>query len=179
MFQVRLLIYLALDEAILTLLVLSCTKPGGWVEFQDWDAQARSDDGSLKGTALERYFVEVFDAFEKAGYTTRPGPYLKEWFCEAGFVDVHVKKYYVPQGVWPKDPYYVCEARFLYITIANFKLQKTIGTWNLLQAEPGVRSCAMAVLTRFKSWTPEEVEVLAAGALNDIKNPKIHALYDL
>ncbi|KAL1961874.1 hypothetical protein VTN77DRAFT_954 [Rasamsonia byssochlamydoides] len=84
----------------------NCTKPGGWVEFQDWDAQVKSEDGSLKGTALERYYDEVLSAFEKAGYPTRPGPYLKEWFREAGFVDVHVKKYYVPLGAWPKDPYY-------------------------------------------------------------------------
>lgn len=26
---------------------------------------------------------------------------------EAGFVDIHVRKYPVPMGVWPKDPYYV------------------------------------------------------------------------
>ncbi|KAL1962386.1 hypothetical protein VTN77DRAFT_9725 [Rasamsonia byssochlamydoides] len=119
--------------------------------FQDWDAKVRSEDGSLKGTALERYNVEVVNAFEKAGYPPRPGPYLEEWFREAGFVDIHVKKYYVPQGAWPRDPYYV---------------------------EKGFRTAAMAVLTRFESWKPEEVEVLAAGALNDVKNPKIHTLYD-
>ncbi|KAL1970930.1 hypothetical protein VTN77DRAFT_2764 [Rasamsonia byssochlamydoides] len=139
----------------------NCTKPGGWVEFQDWDARLKSEDGSVKGTALERYYDEVLSAFEKAGYPPRPGPYLEEWFREAGFVDVHVKKYYVPMGAWPKDPYY-----------------KRIGTWNLLQAESGFRAAAMAVLTRFESWKPEEVEVLAAGALNDVKNPKIHGLFD-
>lgn len=37
----------------------------------------------------------------------------------------------------------------------------------------------MAVLTRFESWSPEEVTVLAAGALSDAKNPKIHGLFDL
>lgn len=87
----------------------NCTKPGGWVEFQDWDAQIRSEDGSIKGTAIEKYYTEVINAFEKAGYPTRPGPHLEEWFREAGFVDIHVQKYRVPLGPWPKDPYYVCD----------------------------------------------------------------------
>ncbi|KAL1987799.1 hypothetical protein VTN96DRAFT_2202 [Rasamsonia emersonii] len=137
------------------------TKPGGWVEFQDWDALARSEDGSMKGTALEKYYEACIPAFEKAGYPTRPGPHLEEWFREAGFVDIHVQKYRVPGGPWPKDQYY-----------------KNIGTWMLLNLESAYRAAAMAVLTRFESWKPEEVEVLAAGALRDIKNPKIHALAD-
>jgi hypothetical protein len=37
----------------------------------------------------------------------------------------------------------------------------------------------MAVLTRFESWKLEEVRVLVAGAMNDAKNRKIHALFDL
>lgn len=61
------------------------TKPGGWVEFQDWDALAYSEDGSMKGTALEKYYNACIPAFEKAGYPTRPGPYLEEWFREACF----------------------------------------------------------------------------------------------
>lgn len=94
-------------------MIISATKPGGWVEFQDWDTQVRSEDGTLKGTNLEKFIAECINAFEKAGYETRPGPNLEQWFREAGFVDVHVKKYYVPQGMWAKDPYYVCEDSFL------------------------------------------------------------------
>ncbi|KAL1961615.1 hypothetical protein VTN77DRAFT_1390 [Rasamsonia byssochlamydoides] len=137
------------------------TKPGGWVEFQDWDSLLRSEDGTTKGTGIERYFTEVLKAFEKAGYPTRPGPSLEQWFHEAGFVDVHVQKYRAPLGAWPKDPYY-----------------KKIGTWNLLQADQGFEGAAMAVLTRFESWKPEEVVVLAAGGRNDVRNPKIHGLFD-
>lgn len=38
---------------------------------------------------------------------------------------------------------------------------------------------AMAVLTRYENWKPEEVTVLAAGAKNDLKNRDIHAIMDL
>lgn len=37
----------------------------------------------------------------------------------------------------------------------------------------------MAVLTRYETWKPEEVKVLAAGARNDLKNRDIHAIMDL
>ncbi|KAL1969981.1 hypothetical protein VTN77DRAFT_6386 [Rasamsonia byssochlamydoides] len=137
-----------------------CTKPGGWVEFQDYDGVPTSEDGTHKGTRIEQYYKEVLGTFEKAGYPTRPGPHLEEWFREAGFVDIHVHKYQVPMGVWPKNPHY-----------------KRIGTWNLLQVDQGFEAGAMAVLTRFGSWTPEEVTVLAAGARDDVKSRKIHLLF--
>ncbi|KAL1963802.1 hypothetical protein VTN77DRAFT_7868 [Rasamsonia byssochlamydoides] len=65
-------------------------------------------------------------------------------------------------GPWAKDPYY-----------------KKVGIWMLLQSEPGFKASAMAVLTRFERWSNVEVEILAAGALNDAKNPKIHGILDL
>ncbi|KAL1963891.1 hypothetical protein VTN77DRAFT_7697 [Rasamsonia byssochlamydoides] len=64
-------------------------------------------------------------------------------------------------GVWPKDPYY-----------------KEIGTWACVTASEGLEGSAMAVLTRFESWRPEEVTVLAAGARNDLKNRKIPGLME-
>lgn len=82
-------------------------KPGGWVEFQDWDGQPFSEDGSLKGTGIERYFKEVNGAFESAGYEVRPGPKLEQWFKEAGFVNIHVEKFIIPYGIWPKDKHLV------------------------------------------------------------------------
>jgi len=56
--------------------------------------------------------------------------------------------------------------------------QKKIGTWNLLQAESGFEATAMAVLTRYENWKPEEVTVLVAKTLNDARDRKIHALFD-
>lgn len=62
-------------------MTISCTKPGGWVEFQDWDVELKSEDGTTKGTALERYFAESLNAFEKAGYPTRPGLFPQGMVC--------------------------------------------------------------------------------------------------
>lgn len=48
-----------------------------------------------------------------------------------------------------------------------------------MQVETGFEAAALAVLTRYESWTSEEVKVLVAQALRDAKDPKIHALFDL
>lgn len=77
------------------------------MEFQDWDCRIRSEDGSLKGTGLQRYYDAVLDAFERAGYPASPGRYLEQWFREAGFVDIHARKYPIPMSVWPRDKHYV------------------------------------------------------------------------
>ena len=78
-------------------------KPGGWVEFQDWDGYPLSEDGSLKDTGLERYYNEVYGAFEEAGYEVPPGIKLETWLKDSGFVNIHVTKLIIPHGVWPKD----------------------------------------------------------------------------
>ncbi|KAL1979542.1 hypothetical protein VTN96DRAFT_5589 [Rasamsonia emersonii] len=156
--------YLALSMKNYPGLIKQCyryAKPGGWVEFQDWNQYPYSEDGSLKGTTFERYFNEMVGAFYKNGYEGSPGPHLEQWFREAGFVDIHVHKYRAPMGTWPKDPYY-----------------KKIGTWMMLQGDQAYEAGAMAVLTRNEAWSKEEVAVLAAKTKEDAHNRNIHALFD-
>lgn len=91
----------------------SNTVPGGWVEVQDWDARLRSDDGSTKGTSIEQCFDVILRGFEKAGIETCPEPYLKDWFREIGFEDIHEKRFVVSMGSWPKDKHLVRVLSFL------------------------------------------------------------------
>ncbi|KAL1995164.1 hypothetical protein VTN49DRAFT_1351 [Thermomyces lanuginosus] len=136
-------------------------KPGGWVEFQDWDGYPYSEDGSLDGTGLQKYFNEVYGAFEEAGYETRPGTKLEQWFKDAGFVNIHVEKFRVPYGVWPKDPHF-----------------KNLGAWMQAQAEAGLEGGALAALTRFKEWTKEDVLFLASEARADGRKRSIHTMFN-
>ena len=82
-------------------------KPGGWVEFQDWDPYPISEDGSVEGTGFKQFYDEVYSTYEEIGYEVRPGPKLEQWFKDAGFVNIHVEKFVIPYGVWPKDPHLV------------------------------------------------------------------------
>ncbi|KAL1966607.1 hypothetical protein VTN77DRAFT_4018 [Rasamsonia byssochlamydoides] len=140
----------------------SHTAPGGWVEFQDWNPNPYSEDKTIEGTSIEQYYKEVLEGFRKAGYVVNPGSNLEKWFREAGFKDIHVHRYRVPIGTWPKDNHY-----------------KKVGTWNLLQFESGgFEAGAMAVLTRYSGWSKEEVQILAAKTRTDARNRQIHALFD-
>ncbi|KAK2800135.1 hypothetical protein FQN50_008230 [Emmonsiellopsis sp. PD_5] len=137
-----------------------CTKPGGWVEFQDWDAMVHSADGTTKGTSIEHYMNSTIAAFDKAGYVTRPGLFLEKWMKDAGFINVHVERFIVPLGTWPKDKHY-----------------KRIGTINLMQIEETLEGSALAALTRVESWKKEEVDIIVAKTKQDARNPRIHAEY--
>ncbi|KAL1993061.1 hypothetical protein VTN49DRAFT_3818 [Thermomyces lanuginosus] len=137
-------------------------KPGGWVEFQDYDGYPYSEDGSLNDTQLQKYYDEIYGAFETAGYETRPGPKLENWFKDAGFVNVRTEKFMIPYGVWPKDHHL-----------------KKIGTWAQAGAEAGFESVALAALTRYKNWTKEEVIRLASEARADGRKCDLHVLFNL
>ena len=83
------------------------TKPGGWVEFSDWDSTPNSDDGTTKGSMIEKYWDIMVKGFNKAGYVSSPGPQLEKWLKETGFVNVRAEKFRVPIGTWPKDKKHV------------------------------------------------------------------------
>ncbi|PGH10991.1 hypothetical protein AJ79_05142 [Helicocarpus griseus UAMH5409] len=136
-------------------------KPGGWVEFQDWDAAVQSADGTIKGTSFEQYTLNTIAAFEKAGFITRPGIYLEKWLKDAGFVNTRVEKLVIPVGTWPKDEHY-----------------KRVGAFNLLHVEETLEAGAVAALTRIENWSKQEVDVLVAKTKQDARNPKIHAEYN-
>ncbi|KAL1963448.1 hypothetical protein VTN77DRAFT_8349 [Rasamsonia byssochlamydoides] len=137
------------------------TAPGGWVEIHDWDTTLRCADGSTKDTSIQQYYEVTRSAFTKTGYELDPGPKLEGWFPDAGFENIHVQKYIIPMGTWPKD-----------------ERLKKLGLWNLLQAETGFEAAAMAVLTRYEGWSKDEVTVLVAQTRSDARNPKIHAFFD-
>ncbi|KAK2795948.1 hypothetical protein FQN51_009606 [Onygenales sp. PD_10] len=137
-----------------------CTKPGGWVEFQDWDAMVHSADGTTKGSSIEHYMNCTIAAFDKAGYVTRPGLFLEKWMRDAGFINIHVERFIVPLGTWPKDKHY-----------------KRVGTINLMQIEETLEGSALAALTRVENWKKEEVDIIVAKTKQDARNPRIHAQY--
>ena len=83
-------------------------KPGGWVDFMDWDTMIESMDGSVnQENALWRWHNIGINRIEKIA-TLRPGPFLERWVRAAGFQNVTAQKFPIPLGTWPKDQHYVC-----------------------------------------------------------------------
>ncbi|KAL1851831.1 hypothetical protein Plec18170_006134 [Paecilomyces lecythidis] len=156
--------YLAVSVKDFAKLIRRCyenTVPGGWVEFQDWDCVIYSEDGSTEGTSIKQYYEAVLPIMRQTGVEPGPGPKLEGWFRDAGFEDIHVEKFLMPMGAWPKD-----------------KRLKTLGAWNLVTAQSGFEASAIAPLTRHGGWSKEEVKILVAKTINDARNPDIHGLFD-
>lgn len=80
------------------------TKPGGWVEFQDFDLNLYSEDGTLKPDSyLMRQVNLTQEACRKIQREPSPGPLLEGWVRDAGFSAITHKSFKMPLGPWPRD----------------------------------------------------------------------------
>ena len=140
------------------------TRPGGWVESQEIDVDARSDDNSFPTPSYIRQWCETqVEAGLKAGMDFRlSGAQLKRWMEEAGFVNVVVRPYKIPIGLWPADP-----------------KMREIGTVQLVAMLDGLEALTIGFFTRFLDWTPEEVTVFLAKLRNEFKTRTVHSYWSL
>ncbi|KAI1845173.1 hypothetical protein JX266_008720 [Neoarthrinium moseri] len=76
--------------------------PGGWIELQDGDWQPKSIDGSLEGTALQRWFGMVIKAGQRMGRDMLKAPQFKDNLLQSGFVDVQENVYQIPGSAWAR-----------------------------------------------------------------------------
>ena len=57
--------------------------------------------------------------------------------------------------------------------------QKTIGAWNIVQIEDGLEGFTLRLFIQHLGWTAEEVHVLLANVRKDLRDPRIHAQFDM
>ncbi|KAL9601729.1 MAG: hypothetical protein Q9219_002340 [cf. Caloplaca sp. 3 TL-2023] len=139
------------------------TKPGGWAEFIDLDLTWTSPDGSLREEHAGKKFNNVFiKTCRDAGIEPCPGLYLEQWMKDAGFQNVHAEKFTLPVGTWPKD-----------------KNLKEVGAWNFLQIMEGLEGFTLALFTREAGYSVEEVKLICANIRKEIKDPKMHVMFNL
>lgn len=63
--------------------------PGGWIEMQEYESQAQSDDGTLETTQFIREWQDVInDASKRVGKNFNEAESQKQRLIDAGFVDV-------------------------------------------------------------------------------------------
>ena len=80
------------------------TKPGGWVEFQDFDMRFYSNDGTfVPGSPLDVWTQEIIESLKVFRREPEPGPKLEQWVKDAGFENVANHLLPIPVGPWPKD----------------------------------------------------------------------------
>jgi hypothetical protein len=100
---------LSLFPLPLLLTLNSRTKPGGWTEFKDWDMTLFSSDDSVPHDSYTyKYHQLLYEALDIIKRTYKPGPSLRKWAQEAGYVNITEDILPVPVGLWPKDKKLVC-----------------------------------------------------------------------
>ena len=82
----------------------SNTNSGGWVEFQDFDLNFYSEDGTLtEDHELKKWSRALTQASRSRGNDPQPSTMMEQWLTAAGFVNIQSKKFQVPVGSWAKD----------------------------------------------------------------------------
>jgi len=136
----------------------SNVKPGGWVEFQDYDLHMFCDDDTVPPDNKFRELHDLINqACEKRGRTAAPGPLLKGWVEQAGFKNIEEKAYKLPIGTWAKDE----------------RLKKA-GGLNKLQCLDGLEAFTMQLFTSTYGWTAEEVQAFLVEVRRDATLKGIH-----
>ncbi|KAL3422992.1 methyltransferase domain-containing protein [Phlyctema vagabunda] len=138
------------------------TKPGGWVEFHDFDMKFYSTDGTfVENSAPDVWTREIVEGIKKIGREPEPGPKLEGWVRDAGFENVFHQVLPIPVGPWPKD-----------------RRLKEIGACDLSMFLEGLEGISLRVLTMASGWSSEEVLAFLPGVRRDLKNRRIHALHN-
>lgn len=111
---------------------LAHLQPGGWFEQTEISVVAYSDDGSTRGTAIERWGPLALEAGKQFGKSFSMAEDMPDLIQEAGFVNVQKHTYKWPVGTWPRD-----------------KRLKEIGAYNRLGWEEGLDGWAKLLFTKF------------------------------
>jgi len=158
------------------------TKPGGWVEFQDFDMRFYSTDGTfVPGSAPDIWASEIIEALKTFGREPEPGPKLEQWVRDAGFENLHHELLPIPVGMWLKDRRLVSDdltSPNLSPT-ANVLQKKEIGACDLSMFLEGLEGISLRALTNARGWGTEEVLAFLSSVRNDLCNRRIHALHNL
>lgn len=136
--------------------------PGGWAEFQDYDFQYYSEDGSLKDDSdILTYVNTLLGAARKSDRDPCPGKRLEQMARNAGFENIVHQRFKFPIGPWPRDPQL-----------------KTVGLFNLRQTLDGLEGFTLRLFCDVLGWKEEEVTVLLAKVRKALKDTSVHPQYD-
>lgn len=144
---------------------LKCLRPGGYIECQELDVDARTDDGSLaEDSVIHQWCRNQEEAMQKAGGMSLriTGEKLKSQLLDAGFVDVEVREFKIPIGKWPQD-----------------EKMREAGTFQLVAMLEGIGGLTMALWTRFLSWKAEDVEDELVKVKDEFRRSGVHSYWPL
>ncbi|KAJ5041143.1 uncharacterized protein L3040_005696 [Drepanopeziza brunnea f. sp. 'multigermtubi'] len=137
------------------------TKPGGWMESQEFLSTPLCDDGTMpKDWPFLDWTNYVEDASVASGRPLRIAHKLKRWYEEVGFVDVQERIFRIPINPWPRE-----------------KHLKAIGRQSELNCLDGLSGFSMRYFSRNLKWTKTEIEVYLVNVRSAISDRSVHAYH--
>lgn len=133
-------------------------KSGGFLEMQSFRIEIFADDDSLDKAVFTKQWVSLLQ--EAAIKHGKPMANMDEWpdkMRKAGFEDVTMHILKVPMNPWPKDP-----------------KQKAIGRYMQFEQEQAAPGYTNALLSRILGWSKEEIDVLLAHVITELRDRSIH-----
>lgn len=126
--------------------------------MQSFRIEIFSDDDTLLNAPYTTQWTALLkEASEKFG---KPMTNMDEWpdkMTRAGFDDVTLRIVKVPMNPWPKDP-----------------RQKEIGRYMQVEQESAAPGYTNALLSRVLGWSKEEIDVLLAHIVSELRDRSIH-----
>ncbi|KAF2458341.1 S-adenosyl-L-methionine-dependent methyltransferase [Lineolata rhizophorae] len=143
------------------------TTYGGWAEFHEFDMEFLAENPETRGKIRETGIIDewsrqIADGIRDYGYEPEPGPKLREWLAEAGFVDVTQDVFTMPVGDWGRQ-----------------EDLREVGGLTLMALLDGITAMSLRVFTA-KGWNLESMHVYLAHvrkSLQDRTKMREHKLY--
>lgn len=118
-------------------------KPGGYMESQEVSSLPFCDDDTMtEEWRFNEWSRHLDDASVMCNRPLSTGKHLKQWYIDAGFVDVQEKIIKLPVNTWPKNK--------------NLKMLGQL--WNE-HLNIGLDSFSLALFSRVLGWSQEQIEV--------------------
>jgi hypothetical protein len=169
--------------------IISHSNPGAYLEIQDIVSPPRSDDGTIEGTALEKWGNLMLEASTKLGSPINSAVTVKKVMEDAGYVDVVEVVYKWPSNRWPANKgmkeigTHLSSVNGEGIGIFNYLQSRAVltitGTWTHETTSSNLSGMSVALFTRALGWSSEELEVFLTDVRKDMKNHRIHAYWPM
>ena len=142
-------------------------KPGGWFESTELDTTCRCDDGTMpEDWAAKVLFDELSRISDDINRAHRFAPHLRRMYEEQGFEDVHERILRLPMTDWDGQ--------------GNLSvLERRIGSMWEKNLVEGASAFSMALFSRYRHLTREQVEVRLVHTKRELSNSAVHAYMNL
>lgn len=134
-------------------------RPGGWVESQEFDLKFRSDDNSIPEPSAVQKWLTAWNDGAGGGFRIN-GAKLAAAMAKAGLVDLTVKKFKLPVGVWDKS-------------------QLNSGMLSLMAMTEHIEGLSNRIFMENLGMSQEEMKAYTDPVVKEFRTKSVHGYWDM